>query len=274
MKRGQSLPQLKNHRRWELRVECWVFSLTVAVLLAANAEASTSGINPYSGIIVRNSFGLKPPSNPADFIKPPPVVVADIKLQGITTILGRNQVLMKIKVPAKPPEPVREQSVVLSEGQREGEVEVLEINPSRGTVKLNNGPTLLMLNMEDHGEKPTPGAAAPVMLGAPGAGAAPSVPPPPMVPTAALPTAPAAALETFGGNKTIPTRTLRAGDDRAGIGAGNSGQSPLGAETAAALYIVNQAKNEQLRQSGVPIPRMPQHPFMKGIPGAPGSTGE
>jgi len=121
----------------------------------------SSAINPYSAIVERNSFGLKPPPNPADLIKPPPPVVADIKLQGITTILGRKQVLMKVKVPAKPPEPARDQSLVMGEGQREGEVEVLEINPADQSVKVKNGDAVLALNMNDHGEKPTPGASAP-----------------------------------------------------------------------------------------------------------------
>ena len=131
------------------------------LLLAARESAAASGgFNPYSAIVERNSFGLKPAPNPADLVKPPPPPVsADIKLQGIATILGRNQVLMKVKLPARPPEPAREQALVLSEGQRDGEVEVLEINPAEGSVKVKNGSEVLALNMRDHGEKPTPGAA-------------------------------------------------------------------------------------------------------------------
>jgi hypothetical protein len=188
------------------------------ILLTPDATASTAAFNPYSGIVERNSFGLKPPVNPADLVKPPPPQTADIKLQGITTILGRKQVLMKLRVPAKPPEPVRDQSVVLSEGMREGEVEILEINPADGTVKLNNAGAILSLNMKDNGEKPTPGAAP-----APGGG----VPPPgmPMIPGVPPPTvapAPTAAVggnasmgvTTFGGTEsrgvpTIPTRERR-----------------------------------------------------------------
>lgn len=236
------------------------------LVLVTNRSVASTALSPYTCIVERNSFGLKPPVNPADLVKPPPPVTADIKLQGITTILGRKQVLMKIKVPARPPEPAREQSFVFVEGQREGEVEVKEINPAEGTVKIDNGGTILALNMKDHGEKPTPGAA-PAAPNLPAPGVMPGIPPPAaVVPTAAAPTT---TVETFGGNKTIPTRTLRSGNEgtfAAGGVPGSSttpGASPNNAETAAALYIVNQAKNEQLRQSGVSIPKMPQHPFLK-----------
>jgi len=179
--------------------------LSALLILTVTAGAVTS-VNPYSGIVERNSFGLKPPVNPADLVKPPAPVVADIKLQGINTILGRKQVMMKIKVPARPPEPAKDQSFVFTEGWREGEVEVKEIDPVEGTVKIDNGGTLLTLNMKDHSERPTPGAApAPVAM--PGGG---GVPPPgvnpmnPALPRPANVPAPAAStgaggVSTFGG---------------------------------------------------------------------------
>lgn len=180
------------------------------LLLVALAIPALGGINPYSGIVERNSFGLKPPVNPADLVKPPPPVVADIKLQGITTILGRKQVLMKVKVPAKPPEPARDESLVLVEGQREGEVEVMEINPDDGTVKVKNGDSVLALNMRDHGDKPQPGATPAGPAGAPLVGSvqlpAPSPPALPVVgaatgnranPHGSSPTG--ASVSTFGG---------------------------------------------------------------------------
>lgn len=219
------------------RVRCRIGFSRLAFLallsLALDATATTASLNPYSGIVERNSFGLKPPVNPADLVKPPPPQTADIKLQGITTILGRKQVLMKLKLPARPPEPAREQSFVFVEGQREGEVEVKEINPAEGSVKVDNGGTILSLNMKDNGEKPTPGAAPP-----PPSGGLPGVPPPPpavsvLPASAANPAAPSGgtSVTTFGGagqsvssfsagtgstagfgntaQKTIPSRALR-----------------------------------------------------------------
>lgn len=219
--------------RWMLDVGCWAFLLSAGAVLATNASATTAGFNPYSGIVERNSFGLKPPVNPADLIKPPPPQAPDIKLQGITTILGRKQVLLKVRIPAKPPEPARDQSVVLSEGQREGEVEVLEINPADGTVKVNNAGIILPLNMKDHGEKPSPGAALPAASVMPGAPGLPGVPPPAApagVPTASLPAAPSTSVETFGGNKTIPTRSLRTGAE--GSVVAGAGATPSAAATS------------------------------------------
>ena len=205
-----------------------LFSLVAVMHLTADASA-----NPYSGIIERNSFGLKAPVNPADLIKPPAPVVADIKLQGISTILGRKQVLMKIKVPAKPPEPAKDQSFVFVEGQREGEVEVKEIDPVQETVKVDNAGTMLSLNMKDHSDRPSAGPAGPAAAVLPGA--VPGVPSPVAPTPSALPRAassmpnPAASggIPTYGGGtsaselsgfgntatvagqKTIPSRTLR-----------------------------------------------------------------
>jgi len=141
-------------------------------------------------------------------IKPPPPVAADIKLQGITTILGRKQVLMKIKIPAKPPEPAKDQSFVFVEGQREGEVEVKEIDPVQGTVKVDNGGTFLALNMKDHGEKPTPGAASPA---SPAPGAMPGMPPPAGAsvlprPSIPVPSPTTGGGATFGGAAPPPIR--------------------------------------------------------------------
>lgn len=255
------------------RTQDWFWPFFLICLLGSKATAISSTAGPYSAIVVRNSFGLKPPSPTADTVKPPPPISAEIKLQGITTILGRKQVLMKIKMPAKPPEPAKDEAVVLSEGQRKFDVEVLEINPTEGKVRLKNAGTILALNMKDDAERPAPGAAAP----RPTAGH-PGTPHPTMpgAPVGGDASAPPPAVETFGGNKTIPTRTLRSGNAVGLPGAGNSGNAtavPLNAETAAALYMVNRAKNEQLRQSGVPIPKMPRFP-LPGMSGKESNDGQ
>jgi len=238
----------------------WLFVLLFTLPLGA----VTTGENPYTGIVERNSFGLKPPPDPADAVKPPPPPVsADIKLQGITTILGRKQVLLKIKVPAKPPEPAHEKAVVLDEGLREGEVKVVEINPVTGTVKLDNAGTILSLNLAKDGEKPTPGAASPA-AGSPAPGAAPAVlplarPSLPGVPSPAT-HAPAGGVTAFGGGsshnisafgsnpnstdgfgnagqKTIPTRTLRASTPAGGGTAQGGGEYQHLSPEAQAILI-------------------------------------
>ncbi len=140
-----------------------------ALCRAASAAAPDSAANPYQGIVDRNVFGLKPPPPPPDpeSNKPPP---PKIFLTGITTILGNKRALLKTTPPAKPGEPAKEQSFTLGEGQREGDIEVLEIDEKAGTVKVNDYGTITTLDFDKDGVKATAGVA-------PGPGGAPAHPP-------------------------------------------------------------------------------------------------
>src|SRR5438105_438102 len=174
-------------------------ALGLAWCVPANAIVADSA-NPYQGIVDRNVFGLKPPPPPpkapeADKPQPP-----KITLTGVTTILGNKRALMTATLPAKPGEQAKPQSFILTEGQHEGEIEVLEIDEkiAGGTVKITNYGVPQTLNMEKDTPKLTASAAAPPPMAAlnPGGG---YVPPP------VNPVNPAAN----NGLKTIPTRTLR-----------------------------------------------------------------
>lgn len=137
----------------------------VALCTSGNAVTSDASGNPYQGIVDRNVFGLKSPPPPPDpeANKPPP---PKIFLTGITTILGNKRALLKTTPPAKPGEPAKEQSFTLGEGQREGEIEVLEINEKACTVKVNDYGTITTLDFDKDGVKvaggipPAPGGAA------------------------------------------------------------------------------------------------------------------
>ena len=95
------------------------------------------------------------------------------------------------------PEPAKDRSLVMDVGQREGEVEVLEMNTTAGTVTIKNQGNLLTLNLKDNSSKP---AAGPALAAPPVAGAA--LPPPQLPPPAqVLPPAPAA--------RSLPNRQLR-----------------------------------------------------------------
>ena len=141
----------------------------LALCATGKAVAGDSPGNPYQGIVDRNVFGLKPPPPPPDpeSTKPPPPKVF---LTGITTILGNRRALLKMTPPAKPGEPAKEQSFTLGEGQREGEIEVLEINEKVGTVKVNNYGTVTTLDFDKDGVKVAGGTAPP----AAGTGARPA----------------------------------------------------------------------------------------------------
>ncbi len=192
---------------------------SLAFCAGADAISADTPSNPYQGIVDRNVFGLKPPPplpKPEDN-KPPP---AKITLTGITTILGNKRALMKVQVPAKPGEPAKEQSYILTEGQRDGEIEVLEINEQEGSVKVNESGLVTLLTFDKDGAK------------------LPSTPPPAVSPAGAPPAAmaPANANAPFTGSspvtsiggapntglKAIPTRTLRL-PTAGGVGSPNSG---------------------------------------------------
>lgn len=255
-----------NSQEWGFRLVAVVIYICLAAFAGGTAAAS-----PYEAIVGRNVFGLKPPTPST----PPPVVTAaaarTIKLQGISTILDRRQVLLKVKTAARPPEPAKEQSYLLAEGQRDGDIEVLEIDAVGGIVKIKNSDEPLLLTMKEDAERPAVGAALP----------GPAAPNSQVPPVPGLPAAGAAALPAVnpgGGGRTIPTRSLRtSATDETSLGAGAANASnPLNLtpqqqvaaqrtpEETAALYEINRAKNEVLRQSGVNLPRLPQHPMFKG----------
>jgi hypothetical protein len=130
----------------------------------------TSG-NPYQSIVDRNVFSLKPPPPQADPVEVNKPTALKITLTGITTILGNKRVLMKTPPPPSKPgqgQPQTEQSYILTEGQREGEIEVLEIDERAGSVKVNNAGSIQTLTFEKDGAK-LPSTPAPAMPGmAPG----------------------------------------------------------------------------------------------------------
>ena len=133
-----------------LRLPAW---LLVALGLSVGTPAlvaETAG-HPYLGIAGSNVFRLKSPQPPPP--SPPPVPLARAKLVGITT-LGDKRALLKVSLLANPPEPAKEVSCTLAVGQREGPIEVLEINEVAGTVKVNNSDTVMVLTFEKESPRP------------------------------------------------------------------------------------------------------------------------
>jgi hypothetical protein len=106
--------------------------------LCTKAYADSSA-NPYQSIVDRNVFGLRPPPPPPsnEPVRPPPPAIA---LTGITTILGKKLAFMNVQVPPKPGDQAKAgpQSFMLGIGEREGEIEVLEIDEKGGMVKVND----------------------------------------------------------------------------------------------------------------------------------------
>ena len=125
------------------------------LVLAANTHAATAIArnNAYARAIVgRNVFGLNP-APLSEIVVPPPLPPPRIILQGLTNINRRRQVLFKVQMPSKTGEPAREISCVLSEGERQGEIEVLEIDEKAWTVKFRNHGIVQTLNLKNDADR-------------------------------------------------------------------------------------------------------------------------
>jgi hypothetical protein len=134
-----------------------IFGGIVTCSLVAAAGATVLS-NPYLEIPARNVFGLRPPQ-PAR-VRPPPAPLPRIMLTGITTILGVKRALLRIQFPARPFQPAVVKSCILTEGQRDGPVEVLEIKEKTSQVKVDNSGTVSVITFEK-ASAPAPGVATP-----------------------------------------------------------------------------------------------------------------
>src|ERR1019366_4030178 len=122
----------------------WLWFIA-ALSMGANAlVAGTSG-NPYLGIASSNVFRLTQPRPKVPDL--PIVSLSRIKLVGITTF-GEKRALLRMFLPARPPEPASEFSCILAIGQRSGVIQVLEVDELAGSVKVNNSGTEMLLTLE------------------------------------------------------------------------------------------------------------------------------
>ncbi|MGP8053564.1 MAG: hypothetical protein ACLQAH_07055 [Limisphaerales bacterium] len=130
----------------------------LALSASARADDAAPAGNPYTPIVVRNVFGLNPPStnNPADSADPPPKITPN----GIMSIFGQLQVLFKV-APKPGDAGAKEVSYVLSEGQREDDIEVTHIDERDSLITFNNHGTVQELPLANAPAITTPGAAAP-----------------------------------------------------------------------------------------------------------------
>jgi hypothetical protein len=71
-----------------------------------------------------------------------------ILLTGVTDILGERVALLKLEFPAKPPQTPTERYLILAEGQRDGDVEVLRVDVHAGIVTLACDGGLTTLSLE------------------------------------------------------------------------------------------------------------------------------
>ena len=112
-----------------------------ATLLAAAVQAQDAAVadKPYASIVSRNMFGLLPiPPPPTNIDTPPVDPPPKITPNGTMTIFGKLEALFKVANKAKPGQPAKEDSYVLSEGERQDDIEVIKINQADGIITFNN----------------------------------------------------------------------------------------------------------------------------------------
>ena len=125
------------------------------LLLASELMAITPDpqANHYQSISERNAFGLKPPPS-VEPPAPPAPQLPKLILTGITTILGDKRALLKaLSLATHPGQAAKEESMILAEGQRQGSLEVLNIDENAGSVRVNNSGTIMTLTFEKDGAK-------------------------------------------------------------------------------------------------------------------------
>jgi hypothetical protein len=209
--------------------------------LAARAELKD---NPYQIIVDRNPFGLKgiPPPEPPKKEEAPPEPPPDIKLTGITTLLGTPKVFLQLedkkakgKFTFPPP---------IAEGETENGVTVVAIDTENMKVRIKNGDAETTLDFKSNGVKPGGGGTAVASAAVPGIvpahpGAPPAIPGAVATtagrgaivaggaanPTAVNPSYPNAALGAANPYGGLPQRPVRTDSNPLSIVAGGGGQT-------------------------------------------------
>lgn len=127
-----------------MRIFC-LTTLTILIILANGY--GDSELSKYSAIVQRNAFNLREPEPPKPPEAPPPSV--SVKLTGITTLLNTKRVFLVVQEQGKQPE-----SKMLQQGDKDGPIEVVEIDEINGKVKIINSGKEQVLDFEKDGIKP------------------------------------------------------------------------------------------------------------------------
>ena len=254
---------VRRMNRVEKRLLLGLGGLLLAVVLRADVKERAD--HPYQVIIDRNAFGLKTPPQVVNPTPTNPVVPVNVKFCGVSAnSTGKKAWLMIPAQPGKNPNPQYLNG--LAEHEKQGDIEVLEINLKESKVKILNAGALVELNIKDNG-LPTP-LAQPVpgvplnprgvigVLPTPGL-----VPPPGTLPSAfktagAMPNGGAAsdALAAGYGPRTIPRRNLRTEPIEQPVQAAQAPVDP------AVQRIMMEAQKQQAEAGGKPFPPLPPLP--------------
>jgi hypothetical protein len=121
------------------------------MLCSIASGAVISQEHPYLGIVRSNVFGLTPIQ--IERVEQPSPPLPRVTLVGITTIFGDKRALFKLVSPGNGEPAIKEQSFILSEGRRDGPLEVLLIDETRATVRVKNSGKVMLLTFEAAADK-------------------------------------------------------------------------------------------------------------------------
>jgi len=143
------------------------FGLGCVTVLCGGSQgvAGEQAPNEYAAIARRNVFGLREPVIKQDD-PPPQVQLPKVFLTGITTVSNYRLAFLKTQSLAKPGGTAVELYFRLSPGQKQGEMEVVEIDEKAGRVKIIYGGTPMELTFDRDAPKSNPPAN---LAGQPGA---------------------------------------------------------------------------------------------------------
>lgn len=131
----------------------WFCGIIVGGMSCLTAMAIPEPGSRYQLIPDRNLFRLKEPPAVQQTNVEPPAALPKLYLTGITTILRNKLAFFSVQFPAKAGQPAREESLTLSEGQRDEGIELLAVDVNARAVKVNNSGTEMSLNFENNGLK-------------------------------------------------------------------------------------------------------------------------
>ena len=137
-----------------------VFSRLMVGLGVTMVASAVMADNPYQEIAMKNAFGLKAgPAVVEEAVIEKPLPQANLALSGMARLAGEKQVFLSVTVPGEK----RATYLRLGEQEREGGIEILEIDLKNEQVRIKQNGQLIMMTFMTHGIK----ASAPPVLIAP-----------------------------------------------------------------------------------------------------------
>lgn len=127
--------------------------MVISLLAALETASSPTPIldanneSPFHAIAVRNAFKLVEKPAPPQPPQLPPVLPV-IKLKGLTTFPALKRAALKVQFPAGAGTAAHEELLMLAEGERAGQIELLEIDLKSRRTKIRCMDTTLVVGFE------------------------------------------------------------------------------------------------------------------------------